>query len=127
MTILMGTQSSGQGHQTAYTQLAAERLGVAPDKMRVLQGDTAAISFGRGTGGSRSMPVGGAALAEAADKLIAKGRRIAAHLFEAAEADIEFADGEFTVAGTDRAARHRGGGARRLRPGAAGAGGRARL
>jgi aerobic carbon-monoxide dehydrogenase large subunit len=102
LTILMGTQSSGQGHQTAYTQLAAERLGVAPEKVRVLQGDTAAISFGRGTGGSRSIPVGGAALAQAADKLIAKGRRIAAHLFEAAEADVDFADGVFTVAGTDR-------------------------
>ena len=102
LTILMGTQSSGQGHQTAYTQLAAERLGIAPEKIRVLQGDTAAISFGRGTGGSRSMPVGGAALAHAADKLIGKGRRIAAHLFEAAEADVEFADGVFSVTGTDR-------------------------
>ncbi|MBV8089913.1 MAG: xanthine dehydrogenase family protein molybdopterin-binding subunit [Alphaproteobacteria bacterium] len=102
LTILMGTQSSGQGHQTAYAQLAAERLGIAPEKIRVLQGDTAAISFGRGTGGSRSLPVGGAALAQAADKLIAKGRRIAAHLFEAAEADVEFSDGVFTVSGTDR-------------------------
>jgi aerobic carbon-monoxide dehydrogenase large subunit len=102
LTILMGTQSSGQGHQTAYTQLAAERLGIVPEKVRVLQGDTAAISFGRGTGGSRSLPVGGAALAHAADKLIAKGRRIAAHLFEAAEADVEFTDGVFTVTGTDR-------------------------
>jgi carbon-monoxide dehydrogenase large subunit len=102
LTILMGTQSSGQGHQTAYTQLAAERLGIAPEKVRVLQGDTAAISFGRGTGGSRSLPVGGAALAHAADKLVAKGCRIAAHLFEAAEADVEFADGVFTVTGTDR-------------------------
>jgi len=102
LTILIGTQSSGQGHQTAYTQLAAERLGIAPEEVRVLQGDTAAISFGRGTGGSRSLPVGGAALAHAADKLIAKGRRIAAHLFEAAEADVEFADGIFSVTGTDR-------------------------
>jgi carbon-monoxide dehydrogenase large subunit len=102
LTVLMGTQSSGQGHQTAYTQLAAERLGIAPEKIRVLQGDTAAISFGRGTGGSRSIPVGGASLAQAADKLIAKGRRIAAHLFEAAEADVEFADGVFSVTGTDR-------------------------
>src|SRR5262249_52930089 len=75
LALLMGTQSSGQGHQTAYTQLAAERLGMDPEKIRVLQGDTAAISFGRGTGGSRSLPVGGAALAHAADKLIAKGRR----------------------------------------------------
>jgi aerobic carbon-monoxide dehydrogenase large subunit len=102
LTILMGTQSSGQGHQTAYTQLAVERLGVAPDKVRVLQGDTAAVSFGRGTGGSRSLPVGGVSLAQAADKLIAKGRRIAAHLFEAAEADVEFSDGVFIVTGTDR-------------------------
>ena len=102
LTILMGTQSSGQGHQTAYTQLAAERLGVVPEKIRVLQGDTAVISFGRGTGGSRSIPVGGASLVQAADKLIAKGRRIAAHLFEAAEADVEFADGIFSVSGTDR-------------------------
>src|SRR6201993_474841 len=95
LTILMGTQSSGQGHQTAYTQLAAERLGIAPDKVRVLQGDTAAISFGRGTGGSRSIPVGGASLVQAADKLIAKGRLIAAHLFEAAEAEVEVAGGGF--------------------------------
>jgi aerobic carbon-monoxide dehydrogenase large subunit len=102
LTILMGTQSSGQGHQTAYTQLAAERLGIDPGKVRVLQGDTAAISFGRGTGGSRSIPVGGASLVQAADKLIANGRRIAAHLFEAAEADVEFADGVFSVSGTDR-------------------------
>jgi carbon-monoxide dehydrogenase large subunit len=102
LTILMGTQSSGQGHQTAYTQLASDRLGIAPEKIRVLQGDTEAISFGRGTGGSRSIPVGGASLIQAADKLIAKGRRIAAHLFEAAEADVEFADGVFSVTGTDR-------------------------
>jgi carbon-monoxide dehydrogenase large subunit len=102
LTILMGTQSSGQGHQTAYAQLAAERLGLPFDKIRVMQGDTAAISFGRGTGGSRSLPVGGAALDHAAHKLIDKGRRIAAHLLEAAESDIEFADGAFAIAGTDR-------------------------
>src|SRR6185437_13690954 len=103
LTILMGTQSSGQGHHTAYAQLAAERLGLPPDQVRVLQGDTDAISFGRGTGGSRSLPVGGAALAHAADKLIAKGRKIAAHLLEAAEVDIAFEDGVFAIAGTDRA------------------------
>ena len=102
LTILMGTQSSGQGHHTAYAQLAAERLGLPLDKVRVLQGDTHAIAFGRGTGGSRSLPVGGAALAHAADKLIAKGKKIAAHLLEAAEADIAFADGAFAIAGTDR-------------------------
>jgi carbon-monoxide dehydrogenase large subunit len=98
----MGSQSSGQGHQTAYSQLAAERLGLPLDKIRVLQGDTDAIGFGRGTGGSRSLPVGGAALAHAADKLVAKGKKIAAHMLEAAEADIAFNDGVFTIAGTDR-------------------------
>ena len=98
----MGTQSSGQGHQTAYAQLAAEKLGLPLEKIRVLQGDTAAIGFGRGTGGSRSFPVGGAALFHAADKLIEKGKKIAAHMLEAAEADIAFADGVFAIAGTDR-------------------------
>jgi carbon-monoxide dehydrogenase large subunit len=102
LTMLMGTQSSGQGHQTAYAQLAAERLGLLPEKVRVLQGDSAVIAFGRGTGGSRSLPVGGAAAAHAAEKLIQKGRKIAAHLLEAAEADIVFEDGLFTIAGTDR-------------------------
>ncbi|HEV3494423.1 MAG TPA: xanthine dehydrogenase family protein molybdopterin-binding subunit [Reyranella sp.] len=102
LTVLMGSQSSGQGHQTAYSQLAAERLGLALDKIRVLQGDTAMIGFGRGTGGSRSLPVGGAALVHAADKLVAKGKRIAAHLLEAAEADIAFEDAVFTITGTDR-------------------------
>ncbi len=102
LTILMGSQSSGQGHQTAYAQLAAEKLGLDFAKIRVQQGDSAAIAFGRGTGGSRSIPVGGGALMHAADKLIAKGKRIAAHLLEAAEADIAFAEGEFAIAGTDR-------------------------
>ena len=102
LTMLMGTQSSGQGHQTAYAQLAAERLGIPPEKVRVLQGDSAAIGFGRGTGGSRSLPVGGAAAAHAAEKLIQKGRKIAAQLLEAAEADVLFEDGQFAIAGTDR-------------------------
>ncbi len=102
LTLLMGSQSSGQGHQTAYAQLAAEKLGLPLEKIRVLQGDTDAIGFGRGTGGSRSIPVGGAALFHAADKLIEKGKKIAAHMLEAAEADIAFADGTFGIAGTDR-------------------------
>src|SRR5207237_2505617 len=72
------------------------------DKIRVLQGDTAMIGFGRGTGGSRSLPVGGAALVHAADKLVAKGKKIAAHMLEAAEADLAFEDGAFAIAGTDR-------------------------
>ena len=103
LTILIGTQSSGQGHHTAYAQLAFDRLGVPPERVRVVQGDTDAVAFGRGTGGSRSLPVGGAALAHAADKLVAKGKKIAAHMLEAAEADIAFADGAFAIAGTDRA------------------------
>src|SRR5438270_11647586 len=98
----MGSQSSGQGHQTAYAQLASEKLGLPLNKIRVLQGDTDAIAFGRGTGGSRSIPVGGAALMHAADKLIAKGKTIAAHLLEAAEADLSFENGAFKIAGTDR-------------------------
>jgi carbon-monoxide dehydrogenase large subunit len=102
LTILMGSQSSGQGHQTAYAQLAAEKFDLDLDKIRVQQGDSAAIAFGRGTGGSRSIPVGGGALMHAADKLISKGKRIAAHILEAAEADIAFADGDFAIAGTDR-------------------------
>src|SRR4051794_34307590 len=102
LTVLMGSQSSGQGHQTAYAQLAAERLGLPFEQIRVLQGDTAMIGFGRGTGGSRSLPVGGAALVHAADKLVAKGKKIAAHLLEAAEADLAFEDGVFAIAGTDR-------------------------
>jgi aerobic carbon-monoxide dehydrogenase large subunit len=102
LTMLLGTQSSGQGHQTAYAQLAAERLGLPFEKIRVVQGDTAAIAFGRGTGGSRSLPVGGASVDAAARKLLAKGRHIAAHILEAAEADIVFDDGVFSIAGTDR-------------------------
>src|SRR5690349_493362 len=101
-TLLVGTQSSGQGHQTAYAQLLAEKLGLDLGEIRVVQGDTETMSFGRGTGGSRSLPVAGVAVDRAAEKLIEKGRRIAAHRLEAAEADIEFADGQFRIAGTDR-------------------------
>jgi carbon-monoxide dehydrogenase large subunit len=102
LTLLMGSQSSGQGHQTAYAQLASEKLGLPLEKIRVVQGDTASIGFGRGTGGSRSLPVGGAALIHAADKLIEKGRKIAAHMLEVAEADLGFDDGVFAIGGTDR-------------------------
>ena len=118
LTMLMGTQSSGQGHQTAYAQLAAERLGLPLDKIRVVQGDTAAIAFGRGTGGSRSLPVGGASVDAAAQKLIAKGRQIAAHLLEAAEADVDFTEGELPHPGHRPRGRDRGGGAGGVQPGA---------
>jgi carbon-monoxide dehydrogenase large subunit len=102
-TILMGTKSQGQGHETAFKQVLHQRLGIDPRAVRYVDGDTDQVAFGTGTFGSRSAAVGGSALWLAADKVIAKGRRIAAHLLEAAEADIVFADGRFRVTGTDRA------------------------
>lgn len=101
-TILMGTKSQGQGHETVYKQIVGERLGLDPGRMRVIDGDTDRVAFGIGTMGSRSTVIGGSALYYAADKVIEKAMRIAAHMLEAAEADIEFVDGAFSVAGTDR-------------------------
>ncbi len=101
-TLLMGSKSQGQGHETTFTQIACERLGLAPDDVRFVDGDTDLVAQGTGTFGSRSTTVAGSALWLAADKVIAKGRRIAAHLLEASEADIVFARGRFAVAGTDR-------------------------
>ena len=102
-TVLMGTKSQGQGHETTFKQVLHERLGLEPDAVRYIDGDTDRVAFGTGTMGSRSTVVGGSALWLAADKVIAKGKKIAAHLLEAAEADLEFAEGRFRVAGTDRA------------------------
>ena len=101
-TVIVGSQSSGQGHQTAYAQLAAGGLGIPFDRVRVHQGDTDIVGFGRGTGGSRSLPVGGVAVTLAVKRIIDKGRTIAAHRLEAAVADLEFADGFYVVAGTDK-------------------------
>jgi len=101
--LLMGTKTHGQGHETAFKQIMCERLGLDPRDVQFIDGDTDRVAFGMGSNGSRSMVVGGGALTLAAQKIIDKGKRIAAHLLEAAEADIEFADGRFTVAGTDRA------------------------
>lgn len=103
LTIFIGTQSNGQGHATAYGQLAADALGLDIADITMVQGDTDRVRTGGGTGGSRSVPVGGVAVAKAADALIEKGKRLAAHLLEAAAADVEFADGRFTIVGTDRA------------------------
>jgi carbon-monoxide dehydrogenase large subunit len=102
-TVLMGTKSQGQGHETTFKQVLHERLGLDPESVRYVDGDTDRVAFGTGTFGSRSTVVGGSALWVAADKVIAKGKRIAAHLLEAAEADLQFAEGRFRVAGTDRA------------------------
>jgi carbon-monoxide dehydrogenase large subunit len=103
VTVVAGTHSHGQGHATVYAQLAADWLGVPFDKVRFVQGDTDAVPFGRGTYAARSSMLGGCALREAADRIIEKARPMAAHLMEAAAADIEFADGRFRVVGTDKA------------------------
>ena len=102
VTVLIGTMSNGQGHETAYAQIVNELLRVDPENVRVVQGDTELITNGSGTGGSWSIPVGGAAISIAAEEIIKKGKQLAGHLLEAAEIDIEFRDGLFTVAGTDR-------------------------
>ncbi len=99
----LGTHSHGQGHATTFAQILASRLGVPLARIRIVEGDTAAVPYGTGTFGSRSLAVGGSALHAATAKVIDKGRRIAAHRLEAAEADVAFADGRYAVAGTDRA------------------------
>jgi len=101
--LLMGTKAHGQGHETAFKQILHQRLGIDPHEVQYIDGDTDRVAFGMGSNGSRSMVIGGSALVMATDKMIAKGKLIAAHLLEAAAADITFADGKFTVAGTDRA------------------------
>jgi aerobic carbon-monoxide dehydrogenase large subunit len=100
--LLMGTKAHGQGHETAFKQILCERLGLDPNDVQYIDGDTDRVAFGMGSNGSRSMVVGGGAVTLAAGKVIDKGKRLAAHLLEAAEADIEFVDGKFTVVGTDR-------------------------
>jgi carbon-monoxide dehydrogenase large subunit len=102
VTVLTGAHSHGQGHETTFAQLVADRLGVPTAQVDVVHGDTAKIPFGMGTYGSRSLAVGGSAMFKAMDKIIAKGKRIAAHLMEASVEDIEFDRGTFRVAGTDK-------------------------
>src|SRR5712692_4437500 len=102
-TVFMGTKNQGQGHETTFKQILHERLGLDPAEVRYIDGDTDRVAFGMGTMGSRSTVIGGTALWMAADKVIAKGKKIAARLLEAAEVDIVFAEGRFAVVGTDRA------------------------
>jgi aerobic carbon-monoxide dehydrogenase large subunit len=102
VTILTGSHSHGQGHETTFAQLVADGLGIPMESIEIVHGDTNKIPYGMGTYGSRSLAVGGTAIIKAMDKIIAKGKKIAAHLLEAADADIEFKDGVFSVAGTDR-------------------------
>jgi aerobic carbon-monoxide dehydrogenase large subunit len=102
VTVYTGAHSHGQGHETTLAQLVVDQLGVPIDQVEVVHGDTDKIPFGMGTYGSRSLAVGGTAMVKAMDKIVAKGKKIAAHLMEAAVDDIEFKDGKFTVSGTDK-------------------------
>ena len=102
ITVLTGSHSHGQGHETTFAQLVVEALGVDFDNVDIVHGDTGKVPFGMGTYGSRSAAVGGVALMNALEKIKTKARKIAAHLLEASEEDIEFKDGQLTVAGTDR-------------------------
>lgn len=103
VTVFTGSHSHGQGHATTVAQIASTQLGVPFENIEVVEGDTANSQFGMGTYGSRSASVAGSAVVKACGKIIAKGKKIAAHLLEASESDIEFAGGNFKVSGTDRA------------------------
>ena len=102
VSVFTGTHSHGQGHETTFAQIVSDMLGVDFDAVDVVHGDSAKIPFGMGTYGSRSLAVGGTAIYLAVEKVIEKGKKIAAHLLEASVEDIEFENGSFTVAGTDR-------------------------
>jgi carbon-monoxide dehydrogenase large subunit len=102
VTVFTGSQTQGQGHETTFSQVVAARLGIPIENVDVVHGDTGQVQWGHGTYGSRSLAVGGSAIVTACDKAIAKGKKVAAHLLEASEADIEFKDGNFTVSGTDK-------------------------
>jgi carbon-monoxide dehydrogenase large subunit len=102
ISILIGTQSSGQGHQTAYAQIVAEQFGVPPERVHVLQGDTDKIATGLGTGGSASIPSGGVSVQRATHDLGNKLKELAAQALEAGTGDLEIADGRIRIAGTDR-------------------------
>ena len=102
MKLTTGTLDYGQGHATPFAQVLSAELGVPFEKITLEQGDSDLVRFGNGTGGSRSITATGQAIVEASALVVAKGKQAAAHLMEASEGDIEFADGRFTIAGTDR-------------------------
>ena len=101
--VAVGTESNGQGHETAFAQVAADRLGVPIEAIRYVQADTGQVKSGAGHGGARSMHMGGAAVVKAIDATLAKARALAAHLLQASEGELAFADGRFAVQGSDRA------------------------
>lgn len=102
MSLVTGTQTIGQGHETTFPQILADRLGIPDELIRLVHGDTDLLPLGGGHGSSRATYMGGTAIWRAAEEIVAKGRRLAAEALEAAEADIGFADGRFVVTGTDR-------------------------
>jgi carbon-monoxide dehydrogenase large subunit len=102
VTVFTGTHSHGQGHETTFAQLVVEKLGVPLENVEIVHGDTDRIPFGMGTYGSRSAAVGGSAIVKAIDKIVEKGKKVAAHLLEASVADVEFSNGKYRVVGTDR-------------------------
>ncbi len=102
VTIITGTLDYGQGHASSFAQVLTDKLGVPFDKIKLLQGDSNEMLAGGGTGGSRSMTASGQAIVEASEKVIEKGKQIAAHVLEASAGDIEFRNGKFVIAGTDR-------------------------
>ncbi|MHA6324015.1 xanthine dehydrogenase family protein molybdopterin-binding subunit [Roseivivax sp. CAU 1753] len=102
ISVMTGSHSHGQGHETAFPQVVSEMLGIPEDQIDIVHGDTARTPMGMGTYGSRSLAVGGSAMVRATEKIINKAKKIASHLLEASEADIELKDGQFTVAGTDK-------------------------
>ena len=103
VTILIGSTNHGQGHETIYKQILSDRLDIPPDRIRVVEGDTDLVSFGTGTGGSRTASIASGAVLRGIDKCVAKGRRIAAHLMQADEEDITFADGVYRIGTSGRA------------------------
>jgi carbon-monoxide dehydrogenase large subunit len=102
VTVFTGSHSHGQGHETTFAQVVADKLGIPIDDVSIEHGDTGKVLFGMGTYGSRSLAVGGSAIIKALDKVVAKGKKIAAHLMEAADSDVIFEGGHFKVAGTDK-------------------------
>jgi carbon-monoxide dehydrogenase large subunit len=102
VSLFTGSTSMGQGNETAFTQIVSDRLGVPPERIQVFWGDSDALGAGRGNGGSGALTVGGSAVTRATEKIVEHGRRIAAHLLEAAPEDVALRDGKFSVAGTDK-------------------------
>ncbi|MCH8137699.1 MAG: molybdopterin-dependent oxidoreductase [Proteobacteria bacterium] len=102
VTVFTGSQAQGQGHETTFSQIVSDKLGIPIENVEIVHGDTDRVPFGMGTYGSRSLAVGGSAIVKAIDKIIAKGKKIAAHVLESSEGDVEFEAGTFKVVGTDK-------------------------